>query len=129
VPKWYEGIFGLDVDPTGQRLLMIGWNAGSNDSLGLATVPVDGGVPVMWARSYAEGGEAGFLADGSVLFEPSPTQESVALLQVRGPGDIRALGIVPRPVAGVRVSADLKRALVIERRYHGDAWMSRIVRQ
>ncbi len=129
VPKWFEGIFGLDVDPTGQRLLMIGWNAGTNDSLGVAVVPVDGGVPVMWAHSYAEGGGAGFLADGSVLFGPNPTQESVALLQVRGPGEVKTLGIVPRPVAGVTVSEDLKRALVIERRYHGDAWMSRIVKQ
>ena len=129
VPKWFEGVFDLGVDPAGQRLLMLGWNAGTNDSLGVAVVPVEGGAPVMWARSYAEGGGARFLGDGSVLFQARPTQESVALMQVSGPGSIRQLGVIPRPVAGVGVSADLKHALVIERTYHGDAWMSRIVRQ
>jgi len=31
-------------------------------------------------------------------------------------------------VDGVSVSGDLKRAAILERDYHGDAWMSRIVR-
>jgi len=129
VPKWFEGVFDLDADPAGQRLMMLGWNAGTNDSLGVAVVPIDGGEPVMWARSYAEGGSARFLSDGSLLFQARPTQESVALNQVRGPGEIKRLGIIPRPVASVGVSSDLKRALVVERTYHGDAWRSRIVRQ
>ncbi len=35
---------------------------------------------------------------------------------------------MPRSVAGITVSDDLKRAVVIESDYHGDAYMSRIVR-
>jgi hypothetical protein len=128
LPRWFDGIFDLSIDPTGSRLAMAGWNTGTNDSLGVAVVSADGGTPAMWATSYAESGGMKFLGDGSVLFEVRPTQESVALLQLRGPGDVRRLGVVPRPVAGVSVSADLKRALVVERTYHGDAWMSRIVR-
>ncbi len=128
MPRWFSDLAGLDVDRSGSRLLMLGWNRGTNDSLGVAVVAIDGGTPAMWATSYAEGGGANFLADGSVLFQARPSQESVALLQVRGPGIIKRLGIVPRPVADVSLSADLKRALIVERSYHGDAWMSRIVR-
>jgi Protein kinase domain len=128
VPKWFEGVFDLEPDVPGQRLVMLGWNAGSNDTLGVAVVPVDGGEPVIWARSYSEGGGVSFLEDGSVLFRVRPTQESVGLLRVRAPGNVQQLGVIPRPVAGVSVSADLKRALIVERTYHGDAWMSRIVR-
>ncbi len=128
VPAWFEGIFDLRADASGERLAMLGWNTGSNDSLGVAVVPVAGGTPAIWATRYAEGGAMSMLADGSVLLQPKPTQESVALLQIRGPGDVRSLGVLPRPVASVSLSADLKRALITERTYHGDAWMSRIVR-
>ncbi len=127
-PRWIESLVDVDVDPRGERVAMAGWNAGSNDSLGVAVASIDGGPAEMWAASYAEGGGIRFLADGSLLFRVRPTQESMALLHLRGPGDIRRLGLIPRPVAGVSVSADLKRVLVIERTYRGDAWMSRIVR-
>ena len=128
MPRWFDALVNLDADKAGERLVMVGWNTGTNDSLGVAVVSTDGGTPAIWGTSYAEDGGVGFLADGSLLFQVKPTQESIALLQVRGPGDIKRLGVVPRPVAGVSVSSDLKRALVIERTYHGDAWMSRIVR-
>ena len=52
----------------------------------------------------------------------------MVLLQLRGPGQLKRLGTIPRPVAGVSLSRDLKRALIVERSYRGDAWMSRIVR-
>jgi hypothetical protein len=41
---------------------------------------------------------------------------------------MQRLGKVPRSVAGVSLSDDLKRALVLESDYHGDAFMSRVVR-
>jgi hypothetical protein len=128
VPRWFDGIFDLSTDAAGSRLAMVGWNTGTNDTLGVAIFSADGGTPVIWVTSYAESGGMHFLADGSVLLRVRPTQESVALLQLRGPGDIKRLGVIPRPVAGVSLSADLKRALIVERNYHGDAWMSRIVR-
>jgi len=128
MPRWFDGIFDISVDASHSRLAMVGWNTGTNDTLGVAVAPLDGGTPTMWATAYSEGGAMKFLADGSVLLQNRPTQESMALLQLRGPGDIRRLGVIPRPVAGVSISDDLKRALIVERNYHGDAWMSRIVR-
>ena len=118
----------VDADAEGTRLAFAGWNRGTVDTLGVAVVPVDGSAPAIWAKSYAEGGGVDFLNDGSLLFKYRPTQESVALLQVRGPGNITRLGTVPRPVDDISVSGDLKRIAVVERDYHGDAWMSRIVR-
>jgi hypothetical protein len=47
------------------------------------------------------------------------------LYQVHGPGRLEA---VTRPIAGISVSDDLERIGVLESNYHGDAFMSRIVR-
>ena len=93
-----------------------------------AVVPVDGGTPVMWARSFAERGPARFLDDGSILFQPWDTPESIVLYKVTAPEKMQRLGKVPRSVAGVNLSDDLKRAIVLEADYHGDAFMSRVVR-
>ena len=126
-PAWFNSVYMLDVDVTGQRLLMVGWGA-SQDTLGVAVVPVDGGTPVMWARAFAERGPARFLADGSILFQPWDTPESIVFYKVTAPEKMQRLGKVPRSVAGVNVSDDLKRAMVLEADYHGDAFMSRVVR-
>jgi len=124
---WFTTIYMLDVDAAGQRLLMVGWGR-TQDTLGVAVVPVDGGTPVMWARSFAERGPARFLDDGSILFQPWDTPESIVLYKVTAPEKMQRLGKVPRSVAGVNLSDDLKRAIVLEADYHGDAFMSRVVR-
>ena len=127
-PAWFGDLSGVSSDRAGQRLALSGWNAGTNDSMGVAVVPVAGGTPVLWAATPAEQGGARFLEDGSVLFVPWDTPESVVLYRVREPGRLERLGSMPRPIAGVSVSGDLKRAAVLESTYHGDAYMSRIVR-
>jgi len=127
-PQWFENIFGLDKDPNGPRLVLTGWNTGTNDSLGVAVVSLDGGPPVRWAAMFAEGGGASFASDGSLSFVIYPTQESVVLYRVPGPNRIERIGTVPRPVAGFWVSRNLQRASVLERDYHGDAWMNKVVR-
>jgi hypothetical protein len=47
---------------------------------------------------------------------------------MRSPGQIDRLGAIPRPVHGLTVSNDLKRAVIVTRDYHGDAWMYHVVR-
>ena len=118
----------MDADRPGQHLAVSGWNAGTFDSIGVAVMPTDGGAPVMWATGAAEQGGAHFLDDGSILFAPWDTPESIQLYRLRTPGSLERFGAAPRPVAGVSVSDDLKRAAVLEVSYHGDAYMSRIVR-
>jgi hypothetical protein len=127
-PAWFGDLYRLTVDPTGERVAMVGWNAGTYDSVGVAVVPVAGGTPALWAADAAEGGDAMWLRDGSLLFAPRDTPESTVLFKLAGPRQMTRLGRVSRPNAGISVSADLKRISVVERNYHGDAFTSRIVR-
>ena len=130
IPKapWFGQLVGLTADPSGQRLAMTGWNTGTWDSVGVAVVPAGGGTPTLWAKSAAEQVGASFLGDGSVLFAPWDTPESAVLYKVRGPGQIERLGSVKRPTAGISAARDLQRITLLESNYHGDAYMSRIVR-
>ena len=127
-PRWFGSIYDLKVDRTATRLAMTGWNASTFDTLGVAVVPVDGGTPEIWARQPAEQGASRFLADGSLLFAPWDTPETVPFFRVRGPDSMERLGSVPRSVEGVTFSDDLSRTAVLEVARHGDAFMSRLVR-
>lgn len=127
-PSWFGVLTGLTADPAGQRLAMIGWNAGTFDSIGVAVVPAAGGAPLLWTSSAAEQGGMTFLKDGSILFTPWDTPESAVLYLVSGPGRMERLGAVTRPIGGISVSSDLERIAVLESNAHGDAFMSRIVR-
>jgi len=126
-PSWFAALYGIDVDPSGQRVLMVGWGR-TQDTLGVAVVPADGGTPVMWASAFAERGLARFNGDGSIRFAPWDTPESIVFYRVTAPEKMQRLGKVPRSVALITVSDDLKRAVVLEQDYHGDAYMSRVVR-
>jgi hypothetical protein len=128
MPAWFGGLVILTADPKGQNVAMVGWNTGTNDSVGVAVVPASGGTPVMWMTAYAERPGVTYLDDGSILFTPWDTPESVVLYKVTGPGKVTRLGKVTRPAAAVSVSTDLRRIAVLESNYHGDAYMSRIVR-
>ncbi|MBK8007003.1 MAG: hypothetical protein IPK12_24905 [Gemmatimonadetes bacterium] len=128
-PAWFTGFFDLDVDRTGTRLLAVGWNAGSFDSLGIAVAPVAGGEWTLWRKEFAEDGTARFLDDGGMVFIRRPTQETMALEHLPGPGVAHPVGTIPRVVADLAVSGDLRCVAIVERTPHGDAWMSHIARQ
>jgi hypothetical protein len=128
-PAWFSVLFRVIADPTGRFIAMCGWNASTLDTVGVAVVSSDGGVPVMWATHFAEGVRMGFLDDGSIGLVVLPSQESVTLYRVSAPGRLQLLGTVPRPVSNLTFSADLKRVAVETRDYHGDAWMSRVERR
>jgi len=90
--------------------------------------PLAGGQPVLWAAEPAELGGIQWLADGTLLYTPWDTPESVVLFKLAGPGRGTRLGRVSRPSDNTSVSDDLKRISVVERNYHGDAFSSRIVK-
>ncbi len=123
---WFGVLFEVSADPTGRRIGMSGWNASTFDTLGVAVVSSDGGSPVMWTTHFAELGGMAFLSDGSVGFEVWPSQETATVYRVPAPGRMQLVGTVPRPIADMTVSADLKRVSVDTKDYHGDAWMSRV---
>ncbi len=127
-PAWFGVLFQVNADPTGRRIGMSGWNRSTFDTLGVAVVSSDGGVPEMWATHFAELGGMMFLADGSVGFEVWPSQETASVYRVPAPGRLQLVGTVPRPVSDLTASADLRRVAFDTKDYHGDAWMSRVVK-
>ena len=126
-PAWIDALNQIDVSPDGSRLLMSGWGA-TNDTIGVYVVPVTGGAPVAWSRSFAEGGYASWLSDGSIMFPVWSSSDAVSLRQLVGPAQEKLLGSIGHVATWLTVSRDLQRATVMWRDYRGDAWMYRVVK-
>jgi hypothetical protein len=63
-----------------------------------------------------------------VLVTAFQSQQSATLYLATAPGRLQKLGTVPRPIDWLSPSRDGRRATVLVRDYHGDAWMSQVVR-
>ena len=128
-PAWFGVLFQVNADPSGRYIGMTGWNASTFDTIGVAVVSSDGGVPAMWATHFAEGGGMNYLSDGSIALKVLPSEEAVTIYRLAAPGQAQLVGTVPRPVSGISYTADLRRVAIDTRDYHGDAWMSRVVKR
>ncbi|HJR34228.1 MAG TPA: hypothetical protein VJ817_04720, partial [Gemmatimonadales bacterium] len=126
-PAWFSALHQLGVSPDGTRLLVLGWNAATEDSIGVEVIPVAGGPSTPWYRSFAEGAFGDWLGDGSILVSVWSGEQSVSLFRVRGPSQVEPLGGIPHAVNRLTVSSDLKRATLAWRDYRGDAWLYRVV--
>jgi hypothetical protein len=89
---------------------------------------VDGGSAVPWVTTFAESGNAQWLADGSIIFKIWPAVDAVELIRVRGPDQVERLGMVPHQAGSLSLSSDLQRATLQWREYRGDAWLYRVVK-
>jgi len=127
-PKGAGRIDGFDVDRTGTRIVMESWSATMSDSMTVSSGPTQGGALEPWITLRLEDGRARFLPDGSLVFVTYPTAESAALWRLRAPGKAESMGTVMHPLGYITVSDDLKRAAVQVVDYHGDAWLSKVVR-
>ena len=103
--------------------------APSVDSMGVSVMSMaDGKVTPWFTATAAEGGDLDRLKDGSFLLRVHDTPETYSLYHLLGPGRSVRLGSIPDKVSSLSVSEDLKRAAVVLREDHRDAWMSRVVR-
>jgi len=126
-PDWYASLIEVRESSHGQ-LAVMGWKAVTNDSLGISVLnPADSSM-TQWAAMFGEDGGLRWLPDQTMLVWIWTTQESLSLYRLRGPGRIESIGTVGRSIYQFRGSDDLRRAAVVVRNYHGDAWMSRVVR-
>jgi tRNA A-37 threonylcarbamoyl transferase component Bud32 len=125
-PDSVARLVGLTADSTG-RIFATGWGA-SWDSLVVLQVPMDGSPWPVWARVFAEQGGIQPAPGGGLLLDVFATQQSATIYEVSGPGGVRKLGTVPRPIDGLAFSRGGRRISVYVRDYHGDAWMSKVVR-
>lgn len=130
IPKssWYASFTHVGATPDGSRLLILGWNASTGDTLGLDVVPSAGGTPVAWSRHFAEDGFASWLADGSIAFTAWSSTDAATVYQVTGPSQEKTVGPLKYVSNILSVSNDLKRAAVTWRELRGDAWMYRVVK-
>jgi len=128
MPAWYSNLFQVATDGSGRRVGVAGWNASTNDSIGVSVISLDDGTVSQWGSGFAEGGGMDLLDDGGAVLTLRPTQESAVFYRLRGPGQMERVGATSRAVSGINLSHDLRRAAVMVRDYHADAWMSRVVR-
>ncbi|HEY8793322.1 MAG TPA: protein kinase [Gemmatimonadaceae bacterium] len=126
-PAWYAFLFGVNVDPSGHRVFYIGNDKATTDSLGVGALTLDDGAMTQWSSMPAEFEYVIPMPDGSAFLGISQSQDALSLFKLTGPGKIQSLGPSPRPVRGVYVSGDMKRAAVTERDYRADAWMSKVI--
>jgi hypothetical protein len=128
-PAWAANVAGVSASPDGRTLAFATWNASTDDTLRVDVVPTVGGSATPWVSMFAETGGLTSLADGTLLFTVFLTEQSATLIHLRGPGQVERLGSIPRPVEGVSASRDLRRVTVNASDYHGDVWLSKVVRQ
>jgi serine/threonine protein kinase len=127
-PAWFGVLTDVDASGDGRRLIYAGWSAATSDSVRIDVVPTAGGAPTPWATTFAESAFAQWQDDGSILFVVWGQEETVSLSRVTGPGRVEALGTVPHAAGRISASADLARATIGWRDYHGDAWLYRVVK-
>jgi hypothetical protein len=106
----------------------IGWKAPNEDSLGVSVISSAHGEVSQWLAVFGEAASVSRLNDGTFLLILQDSPERYSLYRLLGPGRAAKLGTIPRTVSSLSVSEDLKRVAVVVRNYHGDAWMSRVVR-
>ncbi|MBA2683315.1 MAG: PD40 domain-containing protein [Gemmatimonadaceae bacterium] len=127
-PPGVSFVYDVIADQAGNRLFYTGPDATTGgDSLTFGVLSPDNGAFTQWGALTAEFGHITPLAGGSVFIVVSQSQESLSFFKSSGPGQMRPLGVSPRPLRNLSVSRDMKRASAFERDYRADAWMSKVV--
>jgi hypothetical protein len=128
IPSAYARVFNLTASEDGSSIAFVGWNAPAEDSLGIGILSVPDGRYTQLIMTFAEGAWLRWLDDGSLAIALLDAEASYSLYRARVGGQMVRLGSIPRALSTINVSADMKRAVVVTRDYHGDAWMSKVTR-
>jgi hypothetical protein len=121
-------VYSAAVSQDGRFVAFTGYNAPGEDSLGVSVMSLADQSVTQWFTIAGEGGQVGWLSDGTLLLRQADTPETFSLYHLTGPDRAVKLGTIPRTVSSISVSADLKRVAIVVHDYRGDAWMSRVVR-
>jgi hypothetical protein len=128
LPAWYAGALHADVSRDGRLVAFSGTSAPAGDSIGVGVLSLADGAVTRWLTTFGEDADIRWLNDGTLLLLLGDTPETYSIYHLVRPGRAMKLGTIPRTVSSISVSLDLKRVAVVVRNYHGDAWMSRVVR-
>lgn len=127
IPEWFASAYMMVTAPDGRSVAFAGFNA-AQDSIGLGVLSLSTGTFTLWQAVVGVGMDIRWLVDGSILLRLHEGQETITLLRLRGPGRKERIGTLPRGVVYLNVSNDLRRAAVVTRDTHGDAWISTVVK-
>jgi hypothetical protein len=127
MPKSYTYLNQLVLDPSGQRLFYLGGN-NVVDSAGGGALALGDGSMTQWGWASGEPAHVTALNDGAVLLEASEAQNFLTFFRLAGPGQMQRVGATARPVLVFAVSSDMKRGSVMQRDYHADAWLHKVIR-
>jgi DNA-binding SARP family transcriptional activator len=129
-PKEWLNVRSLAVSRDGKKLLIAGYKLESVDSLSLGVISVSDGV-LRHIRTTHGGAApvAVWLPDGSIMLTVwSNPDGAPTLYQLRESGKLIWTARIPLPIWTISFSDDLKFAALTLRYYHGDALISRVLR-
>jgi len=129
-PKEWVTVASLAASPDGKKLLVAGHKSESVDSLRLGVISVPDGTLRHIKTTHA--GAAAFavwLPDGTIMLTVwSNPDGAPTLYQLRESGKPIWTARIPLPVWNISFSDDLQFAALTLRYYHGDALISRVIR-
>jgi len=128
MPAWLSGTAHLVADAARRRLLYTGWSGEGGDSLSLGVLSLDDGTHTAWDTRIGGTGRIVLVDGHEALFLVSEGRDSWSVHVVDGPGRVRPLGTIPRPVSSLTLSRDRRRVVANVRDYRADAWMSKVIR-
>jgi hypothetical protein len=126
-PAWFASIQQLSADRATRRVFYLGNGRATGDSVSVAALTLDDGKSTMWATHFAEDARVFATSAHAAVFAVATTQDSWSLFGLDGPGAMKPLGEIGRPIRGLTVSRDLTRSTIMVLDYRADAWMSEVV--
>jgi len=127
VPAWFASVGQLVADRAHHRVLYSGFGRATGDSVGVGTLSLDDGKHTHLASHFGEDKQVLAVDGHEALFLVKETQDSWSLFAIDGPGAMKPLGTVGRPISSLSVSRDLSRASVMVLDYRADAWLNKVV--
>ena len=127
-PEWLSGTAHLVADASRRRLLYTGWSGAGGDSVSLGALSLDDGTHVNLQTRIGGTGRIVLVDGHEALFLVSEGRDVWSISSVDGPGRVKPLGTVPRPVSSLTLSRDGRRVVANVRDYRADAWMAKVIR-
>jgi hypothetical protein len=129
LPK-HGHVESLAASPDGTKLLLVTTRPASRDTIRLNVMSLSDGRIATINSWFAGAAFAVWLSDGSIMLAVWRLPDSgLTLYRLRETGETIWSATVPHPVWSISVSDDMKLAALTVRDYHGDASISRVIRE